>query len=134
MEEVVPPEHQTAIQPPTAASEFRPTRRFLFAFYALAVIWGVRSIRSGEPSGLDLLVPVALAYCLGWWTIADARRRRHPIPLLAQPWFFMLAGLVVPAYVVWSRRGRGVGWLLLHAALWYVLATAVMYAGALIHF
>jgi len=68
---------------------------------------------------------------LGWWAIVDARRRRHPIPLLARPWFVLLAGLVVPVYVVWSRRWAGVGWVVLHGVIWQLLATVSMHVGGL---
>jgi hypothetical protein len=50
--------------------------------------------------------------------VVDAKRRGWPIPLFAQPWFVLLALILVPAYVVWSRRWRGVAYLALHAALW----------------
>jgi hypothetical protein len=124
-----PAEQPTAAQPPPAWRGPRHTRWFLVTFYALAVVWGVRNVRHAEPSGLDLLVPLALAAALGWWAIVDARRRRHPIPVLARPWFFLLAGLVVPGYVLWSRGWRGVGLVALHAALWYALATVAMHVG-----
>jgi hypothetical protein len=98
----------------------------------LAVIWGARSVKYGGPSALDLLVPVALAITLGWWAIADAKLRGYDIPLFVQPWFLLLAGLVVPAYVLWSRKWRGVGWLILHAALWYAIATIALHAVGII--
>ncbi|HEY1187731.1 MAG TPA: hypothetical protein VGE74_08740 [Gemmata sp.] len=76
---------------------------------------------------LDRVVPVAFAVCLGWWAVTDARRRRRPIPVLSRPWFFLLAPVVVPGYVIWSRRWYGVGWVALHAALGYGVALAVMH-------
>ncbi|AWM40548.1 hypothetical protein C1280_28580 [Gemmata obscuriglobus] len=106
----------------------------MLAFYALAVAMGVRSIWFWEPSVLDGLIPVATAVCLGWWAVVDARRRRHPIPLLSRPWFFLLAPVVVPGYVIWSRRGWGAGLVALHAALWYGTGFAVMHIGGVIVF
>jgi hypothetical protein len=131
MAKATPLEQPTTPLPPTAASGFWHTLWFLIAFYTLSVVWGVRNIRFREPSDLDLLMPVAFAICLGWWAIVDARRRGGPIPVLARPWFFLLAGVVVPGYVIWSRRWRGVGWVVLHAALWFVLATVAMHAGGM---
>lgn len=116
------------------ADGFRHTRWFLVAFCALAAAWGIRNIWFWEPSRLDLLVPIALAICLGCWAVEDARRLRHPLPVLARPWFFLLAVVVVPGYVIWSRRWRGVGWVALHTALWYALATAVMHGGGVLVF
>ncbi len=123
------PEQPTAAPTPRAASVFRHTRWFLIAYYAIAVVWGVRNIYHTEPSGLDLLVPIAFAAALAWWAIVDARLRRHPIPVLARPWYFLLAALVVPWYVVWSRGWRGAGLVVLHATLWYALATVALHVG-----
>jgi hypothetical protein len=110
--------------PPVAAAP-RPvhTYCFLLAFCILAVIWGVRNVYHDKPSPIDLLVPVAMAFCMGTWSVLDARRRRNPIPRSAQAWFFLLAGVVVPCYIVWSRGWRGLGWLMLYAVLWLVLST-----------
>jgi hypothetical protein len=106
----------------------RHTRLFLIVFYILAVVWGA-SVRSGVSSGVERLVSVAGAIALGWWSVADANRRRSPIPRFSRPWFFLLAGLVVPVYVIWSRGWRGAGWVVLNALLWLVLGNAVMYLG-----
>jgi hypothetical protein len=134
MAEVAPREQATAAPTPTVTRGFWHTRWFLVAFYALAVVWGVRNVRFWEPSALDQLIPIALAICLGWWAIVDARRRRHPIPMLARPWFFLLAGLVVPGYVIWSRRWRGAVWVILLGILWFGLGTIVMHVGGVIVF
>lgn len=104
------------------------------AFYAMAVVWGIRSIHYWEPSSLDLLVPIALAVALGWWAVADARSRGRPLPLFARPWFVLLAGLLVPGYVIWSRKGWGLALVLLHAVAWYGLAAIVMHVGGSIVF
>ncbi|MBV8076705.1 MAG: hypothetical protein JO284_09920 [Planctomycetaceae bacterium] len=119
--------------PPTARGG-RHTRWFLITLYMLAFVWGARSIYFWEPTSLDLLFRVALAILLGWWAVADARWRRHPIPLLSRSWFVLGATVLVPVYVIWSRRWRGVGWIILHTALWFVLATVVMTIGGLIVF
>ncbi|MDY3562222.1 hypothetical protein R5W23_003684 [Gemmata sp. JC673] len=110
------------------------TRLFVLAYYALAVSWGVRSVWFWLPSVLDVAIPVVFALCSGWWAVVDARRRGHPIPVLSRPWFFLLAVVVVPGYVIWSRRWYGVGWVALHAALGYSTAFAVMHIGGVIVF
>ncbi len=106
----------------------------LAAYYASAVVWGVRSIYPHEQSALDLLVPTLLAVALGWWAIADARVRGRPMPLLAQPWFVLIAFLLVPGYVIWTRRWKGVMWLVLHSVCWYALCTAALHtAGTIVY-
>jgi hypothetical protein len=118
----------------TDASNFRHTRWFLIAYYLLAELWGLRSIWYWETSRLDFFVPMALAVALGWWTVVDAKRRGRPIPMFAQALFVLLAAILVPIYIIWSRRWRGLGWLILHAALWYALATLTMHVGGIILF
>ena len=127
---MVEPAFPAAERRSAAAHDGRsPQRWFIPALYSLAVIWGVRHIYYWHDSLLDLLVPVAMAVALGVWTIADARDRGHPIPMLARPWFFLLAGFLVPGYVIWSRRGWGVALVLMHLACWYGLCLAVMHVG-----
>jgi hypothetical protein len=122
--------HDTRPDPVLAPAPSRPhhTRDFLIAFYSLAVVWGVRSLWSRQPSNVDGLMPLALSLSLGWWAIADARTRHKPIPLLAQQSFVLFAGFLVPGYILSSRRWRGLMWMLLGAFGWYVLASVVMYA------
>jgi len=109
------------------------TRWFLAVFYAIAIAWGVRSIWRGMFSLVDSIVPFALAVGLGTWAIVDARHRGRPIPFLAQPWF-ILFGFAVPLYVVWSRRWRGLGWVILHGAGWCVVSMmSAMAFGSLIY-
>ena len=128
------PDDPLNIALPTPVPASPRTGWFLMAFYALAVVWGVRNVWSSEPSGLDFLIPVMLAICLGWWAMVDARQRKRPIPRLSKPWFFLFAGLIVPGYIISSRGWRGLGWVVLHAVCWYALATAAMYAAGTIVF
>lgn len=125
---------QIPAERPNVASEYWHTHWFLRAFYALAVIWGLRNILYWKSSGLDVLMPIVFAGLLSWWAFVDASQRRHPIPILARAWFFLSAGIMVPAYVVWSRGWRGIGWMVLHVVLWYLLATAIMFIGGMLFF
>jgi hypothetical protein len=127
------------VQPAVRAASFKAaglghTTWFLIILYALAVIWGIRSVYFWKLSLLDVLVPMALVLCLGWWTIEDARRRGHPIPLLSQQWFILIAGWLAPGYVVWSRGWCGVGWLILNVFGWQLVATVMMHAAGTILF
>lgn len=122
--------------PPIASTESTVrashTGWFLFAFYLLAVLWGVRHVYSDQESQLDLLFPFAMAIVLASWALADARRRGRPISMFVRPWFLLLAGVVVPGYVIRSRGWRGLGWIILHVFLWYTLATVSLLIGGLI--
>jgi hypothetical protein len=134
MAEVTPPLDSAIAPAPRANGHTRHTRWFLVFYYLLAELSGVRSIWYWRPSRLDFLVPPALAVALGLWVVADARRRGRPIPMFVQKWFVLLAPVLAPAYIIWSRRWRGVGWLTLHAALWYALATVTMHVGGVLVF
>ncbi len=122
--------NSAATTAPEGVIACRHTGSFLIVFYMLAIMWGLRNTYQNTPSALDLLVPVSLAFSLGWWAIVDARLRHSPIPFLSQSWFVLLAAFVVPAYAIWSRRWAGLGWVALHVVIWLVLATASMQIGA----
>jgi hypothetical protein len=112
----------------------RPVRTlwFLCWLYGMAVVWGVRSLWGATPSALDLLVPLYSWCCVGYWAIADARRRGRPIPLLSEGWFLLAPPIAVPGYMVLCRGWRGAGWLVLNAMLWFILATvALLFAAAI---
>lgn len=119
--------------PPTSAfSTANPSRHTLLllaAFYVLVVLSGLRNIYHSEQSYLDLLIQPTFAVCLGWWAVVDARCRHHPFPLMTQPWIILFGAVAGPGYVIWSRRWRGAGWLLLHLVLASVLANVVTFVG-----
>lgn len=100
----------------------------LGCFYALAVVWGVRYAYYPTPSVLEILVPLAMCAVMSTWAVSDSIARRRPIPLLARFWFFVLAGIVVPGYIIWSRGWPGVGKLFVHSIAWYALCVAAMFA------
>lgn len=106
-----------------AVTDSRHTTFFLVAFYALAVMWGVRTGYQRQISLIDLFLPLLLYFSMCEWAVMDARRRGHPIPMLSRSWFLQFALVLVPAYAVWSRGWRGIGWCVLHACLWFALAT-----------
>jgi hypothetical protein len=121
-------------RPPDAArgAWFPRHHLLLTAYYATAVVWGIRWACFDERSRLDWLVPLLWSVILGWWTIMDARQRCHPIPLLARPWFVLFAPLAVPGYVIWSRRLRGVSYVVLHALGWYALSAVAMHVAGMV--
>jgi hypothetical protein len=129
-----PPEQPKATAATTIFGVPPHTFWFLVAFYLIAVAWGIREIWFWIPSAFDLLIAVTGAFCVATWAIIDARRRKRPIPMHSQAWFFLLAGVVVPGYVIGSRGWRGLGWLLLNSVCWYVLTTVVMHVGGLVVF
>ncbi|MGE0534799.1 MAG: hypothetical protein AB7O68_07470 [Pirellulales bacterium] len=67
-----------------------------------------------------------MALCLGLWATTDARRRQKPIPSSAQIWFFVFAWIMVPGYVIVTRGWKGIGWVVVHAVGWLMVATLAM--------
>jgi hypothetical protein len=125
-----------AIAEPPAASgagatsaRFRHTLALLLAIYGLAVVSGVRNVWYWEWSGLDLIPPVLNGFCLTSWGLVDARLRKHPIPVVARDWFFLFSPVLVPAYVIWTRRWRGALWVILIGVSCYVLTIVIMTVG-----
>lgn len=117
-----------------SSGAFRHTRWLLLAYYSLCVIWGVRNAWQSVPMRLDILVPLALYTAGSWWVIVDARTRGRAVPLHSRQLFFLIAALLIPAYVVWSRGWRGLGYLMLHGVLGYLLTAIVMnVVGRLVH-
>jgi hypothetical protein len=112
------PGYIVTIALPTAMPSWGHTKRFLAAFYFLAVLSGLKGGIVPEPTATDLLLSLSLAVSMGWWAIVDARLRNRPIPMSARAWFVLLAWIVVPIFVIWSRRWRGVGWVLASGACW----------------
>lgn len=105
---------------------------FLSAYYLLAVIWGVRSALFGASAQIDLVWAIAFNLILTWWMTSDARNRGKPISIFVASWIFLLAALVVPIYVIFTRGWRGVLLLFVHAIVWYGVILASYYVTLLI--
>ena len=77
---------------------------------------------------LEILVPLGMCTVMCTWAVSDSVARGHPIPLFARYWFFILAGIVVPGYIIWSRGWLGVGKLFVHSIAWYGTCLVAMFA------
>lgn len=107
--------------------EVRTRRRIVVLYlYGLSALWAVYSVLTYAPaqteSGLRVascaFVALALGSQLGfmWFCTLDARLVGKPLPQLARIGIFLGWPLGVPMYLVWARRFKGVGLLLLHGA------------------
>lgn len=96
-----------------------PTAAMLLLFYVIFAVNAASDVLA-HSAGVRFLLTVLGALNLGIWAVLDAKRRGRPIPLTAQPWFVLLAGVVVPGYVIYSRKLRGLGWVALHFVGGYV--------------
>jgi len=99
-------------------------RIVLFYVYCVWVLWAVYCALTEAPvtteSGMRLascaFVALAVSSQLGfmWFCTLDARLVGKPLPQLARIGIFLGWPVGVPIYLVWARRFRGVGLLLLH--------------------
>lgn len=126
----------------TSESRWRRQRRnalvFLYAvFLLMGVLNGLLWFSADEGVFLRVQLLFAIAVSLGfmWYCTADARLLGKPLLPPARVGIFVLWLAGVPIYLLWARRLRGLGILLLHGIsllLTYVaafLATAYLAYG-----
>jgi len=105
--------------------QIRTRRRMVLVYlYSLFVLWPVHRVLTDAPiqteSGMRIagntFLALALATQLGfmWFCTLDAGLVGKPLPQLARIGIFIAWPLGVPIYLVWARRFKGVGLLLLH--------------------
>ena len=124
----------TSLKPPVASSSYRHSLWFLLGFYLLAIASGVRGIRYRPESALDLLVPFSMALFLSLWALADSEKRGRPLLWSLRCWYFLLAVIVVPCYVVGTRGWRGLGLVAANAIAWIILSVVTTVIGGLVIF
>ena len=95
--------------------------------YATAAVDGTQQGIGDPGAGAGLLTALIGNLNLALWAATDARRRRRPIPLNSQTWFFVFAWLLVPGYAIQSRGLRGFGWVVAHGAGWFATLAATYY-------
>lgn len=112
----------------------RQRRNALLYLYAVFLLMGVLSgllwFSADEGASLRVQLLFAIAVSLGfmWYCTADARLLGKPLLPLARVGIFVLWLAGVPIYLLWARRLRGLGILLLHGIsllLTYVAAFLV---------
>jgi len=116
-------------------AQVRTRRRVVLVYlYLLFVLWPVyRVLTYGQirtEGGLRLagcaFVALALGGQLGfmWFCTLDARLVGKVLPQLARIGIFIGWPLAVPIYLIWARRLKGLGLLLLHGFLMLVVSVA----------
>ena len=95
-------------------------------FYVAAVIWGVHGA-SGQPSILDVVLPVLTAFLATSACVADAKLLGKPLAMSIQGFMFFTWPIAVPIYLIWSRRLLGLAMVLAHAfCLMFSLVIAIL--------
>ena len=108
--------------------QLKTRRRIVLVYlYSLWSLWGLHAALTSVPlqteSGMRIagytFLALALAAQLGfmWLCTLDARLVGKPLMQLARIGIFIAWPLGVPIYLIWARRLRGLGLLLLHGFL-----------------
>lgn len=84
----------------------------LFGLLSLVVLYTANSATSGYygeiPSAeTDVIYTVGLALLLMWWVYVDRHERRYPAPFEFEAFVFFAWPVVVPFYLIHTRRWRG---------------------------
>jgi len=104
---------------------------YLYAvFFLMGVLSGLPWFSADEGASLRVQLLFAIAISLGcmWYCTADARLLGRPLLPIARAGIFTLWPAGVPIYLLWARRLRGLGILLLYGAA--LLLTCVVAAFA----
>lgn len=84
---------------------------------ALTVLYALNALGSGL-YGAYTSIDSDFAFCLGfslllaWWVYVDRRRRNYPAPFEFEAFVFFAWPVVVPYYLIKTRRLRGLLWSL----------------------
>ena len=98
--------------------------------YLLVIISGVAQVTRPDNGALRLLLWALPAWSATYWCVIDSRAIGHPIVQSLHWIIFLTWPIAVPAYLVFSRRLRGLGIAVLHAVgLYIVFAMASLLAG-----
>ncbi len=118
----------------------RQRRGALVYLYAVFLVSGVLVGLLWYSSDADVVLRLQLLYAIAislgfmWYCSADARLAGKPLLPLARIGIFILWPAGVPIYLLWTRRLRGFGRLLLHGLLLALIKVAATLAtGYLAH-
>lgn len=98
----------------------RQRRNALVYLYAVFLLMGVLrgllwfSADEGASLRVQLLFAIAISLGFMWYCTADARLLGRPLLPIARVGIFILWPAGVPIYLLWVRRLKGLGLLLLH--------------------
>jgi hypothetical protein len=124
----------TASLPAAAGVELPGDRKLLLAYlvflHVMAIVWGTQAIlREDSPSVLvDLILPIVFALAVVQTCVIHSRISGRPILHIVRFIMLLTWPVTAPAYLIWSRRWRGLLW----AGLLAVTLLVCSAAGALV--
>jgi len=106
------------------------TLSLISIFYTSTAVWSVGQIFFGEIAGISLIFRVAIGLAPSMWLTRDAKLRGWFLPHVVHPFVLAFWVIVVPVYVIWTRKWRGLKLVVFHALL-TLLLTIVLNNAAL---
>jgi hypothetical protein len=98
------------------------------AVYVLGGLWGLHAALTRDSASVQLGLSILFASTVALCCIADAKVVGKPMLISFQWLMFFTWPVSVPAYLVWTRRLRGLGLAVLHALLLAILSYATFLA------
>ncbi len=119
--------------------QLKTRRRIVLVYlYSLFALWPVYRVLTNVPIETERSMRIAscafVALALGgqlgfmWFCTLDARLVGKTLPQLGRIGIFFGWPLGVPIYLVWARRFKGVGLLLLHGVLLFLVSCSAAIA------
>jgi len=103
------------------------SRILILLFYVSTALWAAGQIFFGQHIGISYLADITIALAPAVWFLNDIAKRGSPVPHILQPAILMAWPVVVPVYVIATRRLRGFWLVLIHAFAAFVLNVAIFY-------
>ena len=112
----------------------RLRRSFGVRLYVLMAAWGAIEAVGTPVPAIYLLVGWMIASTVTSWCVVDSHILGRPMLRVTHEMTFFTWPAAVPLYLIWSRRFRGLGIALLHAAGLTVICAMAFIVAALLKF
>ena len=106
----------------------------LFGLLSLVALYTAGSVAAGihdewPAAEADLIYAFGFTLLLMWWVYVDRHKRRYPAPFEFEAFVFFAWPVVVPAYLIHTRRWRALPLIAaLYGAYWFsYLVDLVLY-------
>jgi hypothetical protein len=104
------------------------SRILILLFYVLTGLWAAGQLVFIEHVGIEYVATIAIALAPTVWFLRDFAKRGSYVPHILQPALLVAWPVVVPVYVIATRRLRGFWQVLIHAVASWALYVACFYA------
>ena len=100
---------------------------YIGSYYFFVAAWGFASVFPELYLSAYHFPVIACLIFPTLWMIEDRKNRGRFTPHAAQPIFGYFWFVTIPAYVIWTRKLKGLMWVVVHFAATYILTLAMAY-------